>query len=153
MGWGAVFTGALQSSSVMVSFLLPFVATGKVSVRQAFPFIMGANLGTTVTALIASIAKSDVALSIAIVHVLINLIGVLLIYPIPPFREGTVWLAKKIGLLMVRQRLVGFVYMILIFFIIPFVLIYVSKGQSQNDKTGARYPTEFISPTSSSQHP
>jgi sodium-dependent phosphate cotransporter len=103
------------------------VAANKLSIKKAFPFVMGANIGTTITALIASVSKSEAALSIALAHVLFNIVGVLIFFPIPAVRNIPVHLARYLGSLTVRNRLVGLVYIMLTFFLIPFILIYLSN--------------------------
>jgi sodium-dependent phosphate cotransporter len=121
--WGIGLTGAIHSSSATTSLIVPLVAADKLSVKKAFPFIIGANIGTTITALIASISKSEAALSIALAHVLFNVIGALIFYPIPAVRNIPVQLARYLGTLTVKNRLIGLVYLVLTFFLIPFLLI------------------------------
>ncbi|NVJ48292.1 MAG: Na/Pi symporter, partial [Cytophagia bacterium] len=62
-GWGVALTSAIQSSSVTTSLVVPLVATQNLKLRNVFPFIIGANLGTTITALIAASFSSKIALS------------------------------------------------------------------------------------------
>ncbi|PTB91007.1 phosphate transporter, partial [Marivirga lumbricoides] len=117
--WGTVLTAGIQSSSVTTSVIVPFVATRKVSLKQAFTFIIGANVGTTLTALIAAAFKSEVAISVALVHLFFNLIGALIFLPFAPLREIPVYLAKQFGKMAMKYRISGFLYIILTFFIIP----------------------------------
>lgn len=125
-GWGLLITAAVQSSSVTTSLTVPLVATGKVSLKRIFTFIMGANLGTTITAILASLLKSEAAISIALAHFLFNALGILLFFPLPWMRNIPVFLSKILGRLTMRYKLIGFVYIILTFFLIPFLLIYFS---------------------------
>lgn len=127
LGIGTLLTAATQSSSVTTSFIVPFAATQKITLKQAFPFIMGANIGTTVTALIAALAISETAFSLAISHLIFNLIGVLLLFPIKSVRYFPIYLAKKIGVYTIKNWFVGFIYLILAFFLIPFFLILIFK--------------------------
>ncbi|MEN7550290.1 Na/Pi symporter [Rapidithrix thailandica] len=124
---GFVLTSLVQSSSLTSSMIVPLVATNKISLSKAFPYLMGANIGTTVTALIAAVSTSNAAISLAIAHLLFNVIGVILLYPLPQIRRIPIFLAKKLGNLTVQNRLYGFLYLILIFFIIPFILISVTN--------------------------
>jgi len=124
-GWGAVLTALVQSSSITTSLMVPLVATGKISLRKSFHFIMGANIGTTLTALIAALFRSEAAIYLAIVHLLINLIGVLVFLPFPALSRIPVFLAKKLGEITLKYRIIGFVYILLVFFLIPFMLIYL----------------------------
>jgi solute carrier family 34 (sodium-dependent phosphate cotransporter) len=129
--WGTGITAAVQSSSVTTTLIVPFVATGKITLKKAFPFIIGANLGTTITALLAALFKSDAAISIALVHLLFNLFGVLLFLPFSAIRAIPVYIARNFGLMTMNYRITGFVYIILTFFLIPFALIYFNKGEKE----------------------
>ncbi len=124
--WGAGITAIVQSSSLTTSITVPLVATKKVSLEKAFPFLMGANIGTTVTALLAAISKSEAALDIALVHLIFNIIGVLIFFPFSGIRNLPIKAAKQLGNATVKYRLVGFGYIIVTFFLIPFLLIYFS---------------------------
>lgn len=125
--YGMFFTAAVQSSTVTTSLVVPLVASKKVSVARAFPFIVGANIGTTITAVIASIYKSEAAIALAIVHILFNSIGALIFLPFPEIRQLPVRLAEYMGKVSLKYRVVGFAYILLTFFIIPFLLIYFSR--------------------------
>ena len=122
--WGISLTALMQSSSVISSLIVPLVATGKVSLRKAFPFLMGANLGTTLTTLLAAFYQSEAAISLAIVHLLFNLFGVVILFPIPRIRSIPIKLARQLGQATVKNRLIGFAYLLVIFFLVPFILIY-----------------------------
>lgn len=128
--WGITITGAIHSSSTTTSLIVPLVAADKLSVRKAFPFIIGANIGTTITALIAAVSKSEAALSIAFAHVLFNVIGALVFFPVPAIRNIPVHLARSLGNLTIKNRLIGLVYIILTFFLIPFLLISLVEPKS-----------------------
>jgi solute carrier family 34 (sodium-dependent phosphate cotransporter) len=70
---GVLVTVAVQSSTITTSILVPLVAAGLLTARSAYPITLGANVGTTVTALIASLAVTQPAgLTIALVHTLFN---------------------------------------------------------------------------------
>ena len=122
--WGTGLTAAVQSSSVTTSLIVPLIATDKVTLRKAFPFLMGANIGTTVTALIAAISQTEAALAVAICHLLFNLIGVLILFPISYIRNIPIWMAETLGHYSGRRRFVGVAYIVITFFLIPFALIY-----------------------------
>jgi sodium-dependent phosphate cotransporter len=127
--YGVFFTAAVQSSTVTTSLMVTAVATGKVALRKVFPFIMGANLGTTITAVIAALYKTEAAISVAIVHVLFNLIGSLIFLPFPKLREYPVRLAKSFGRKTAKNKTIGFAYILLTFFVIPFFLIYFNQSE------------------------
>ena len=127
--YGVFFTAAVQSSTVTTSLIVPAVANRKVSLVRVFPFIIGANIGTTITAAIAAIYKTEAAISIAIVHILFNFIGALVFLPFPTIRNIPVKIATYLGGESVKVRFVGFAYILLTFFIIPFLLIYFSRNE------------------------
>lgn len=128
--YGMFFTAAVQSSTVTTSLIVPAVANRKVSLVKVFPFIIGANIGTTITAAIAAIYKTEAAISIAIVHFLFNLLGALFFMPFSGIRNIPVKIATFLGKESVKSRIVGFVYILLTFFLIPFLLIYFNKDDS-----------------------
>jgi solute carrier family 34 (sodium-dependent phosphate cotransporter) len=125
--WGFMITGALQSSSITTSLIVPLTATGKILLPSVFPFIMGANVGTTITALMASMFKSQAAISIAIAHFMFNVLGTLIFLPFAPVRNFVVRLAERFSFVASRRRINFFIYILLTFFLIPFLLIYLSK--------------------------
>lgn len=122
-GWGALITGIIQSSSITTSLVVPLVATGKIKLKKIAPFIYGANIGTTITAFITVVFNSNTVLNIAILHLLINVFGVLIFMPFPTVRNFPVKLAKKFAKLISKNRLSVALYILLVFFIIPFLLI------------------------------
>lgn len=127
-GWGILTTALIRSSTVTTSLVVPLVAKKVIGLRQAAPFILGANIGTTVTAIIAAAFNSNHAISIAITHFLFNFIGVLLFFRTPYLRLIPLRLARRLGELTHKHRLAGFIYLLLTFFIIPFGLIYLSQN-------------------------
>lgn len=133
-GWGLLITSAIQSSSVTTSLMVPLVATGKVKLRRAFQFILGANIGTTITALIAALFRSEAAISLAIAHLMFNLIGVLIFLPFPWVSLIPIKLSRRLGALTLKYRMVGFAYILVVFFLIPFALIYISSDNKIADQ-------------------
>lgn len=128
--WGLVTTAAIRSSTVTTSLVVPIAAKKIVSLREVVPFILGANIGTTITAFIAAMihSQSAEAVSIAIAHFLFNFIGFLVFYPVPALRKGPIQLANGIGKLTLKYRLTGFVYILAVFFFIPFSLLYINRS-------------------------
>lgn len=122
-GWGILITGLIQSSSITTSLAVPLVATGKVKLKKIAPFIYGANIGTTITAFITVAFNSTTVLNIAILHLLINLIGVAIFLPFKAIRNIPVTLAKRFAKFVAKYRIAVALYILLVFFIIPFVLI------------------------------
>ncbi len=123
---GIGVTVAVQSSSITTSILVPLVASGVLALRSAFPITLGANIGTTITALIASLAVArPEGLSIALVHLLFNLLGVLLLYPFPPVREVPMRLAMGLADVATRQHRVVFLWLVIGFLILPLMGLFL----------------------------
>jgi len=78
---GAGITGIIQSSSVTTSIVVALATKGAIDLSSAVPIILGANIGTCVTALIASIGTNISAKRTALAHLFFNVIGVVLIFP------------------------------------------------------------------------
>ena len=154
--WGLLTTAAIRSSTVTTSLVVPLVAKKVVKIKSAFPFILGANIGTTITAFIAAMFNSNAAISIAIAHFLFNFIGVLIFFPIPYLNQLPIKLADGLGRLTLKYRLAGFLYVLLTFFFIPFSLIYFNKDsvtvqeltyQHENLVTGEKQSYAIINKT------
>lgn len=130
--FGFITTASIQSSSVATSLIVPLVATDKVKLENAFPFIMGANVGTTLTALVAALLLGGemgvVALSVAFTHLLFNIFGVALIFPFKRIRDIPIRLAKYLGELTLQNRIYGVAYIVVVFFILPFIFILLTAG-------------------------
>lgn len=119
---GAVLTVAVQSSSIATSLLIPMIAAGVLTLPNAYPITLGANVGTTVTALLAALAVDRIeGLQIALVHLLFNLCGVLLLYPVPVLRRIPLRVAGWIARIATERRALVLVYIVLVFYALPFV--------------------------------
>ncbi|CAN0596654.1 unnamed protein product [Laminaria digitata] len=129
MACGVLLTVLVQSSSVTTSVVVPLVGAGLLTVRQIFPYTLGANVGTTVTALLAalSLAAGDptagtAGLTIAFAHFTFNVLGILIIFGIKPLREIPIWMAEQMGVLAGKKRNYALVYIGILFFLIPLLL-------------------------------
>ncbi|MEH0158287.1 Na/Pi symporter [Limibacter armeniacum] len=123
---GLLLTASVQSSSLTSSLIVPLVATNKVTLPKAFNFLIGANVGTTVTALIAALStNSHAAIVIAIAHLLFNIFGLLLF--ITPLSRLPQWYATTLSNLVSQNRIFGFYYLLAFYFVIPFLLILIDK--------------------------
>jgi len=127
LGWGIALTSAIQSSSMTTSIVVPLVATGKIKFKDVYPFIIGANIGTTITALLAALFKTPEAISIAVAHLMFNLIGGLIFLFIPFVNRLPMALAEILGDLCLKYRIISVVYIIVTFFLLPFAFIYMTK--------------------------
>jgi len=120
---GTIITVAVQSSSTTTSLIVPFVGAGVLTTRQIFPFTMGANIGTCITALLAATAiagSSEVfALQIALVHLFFNIFGVLLFLYLPFLFELPIKSAALLGRLTEKNRGWALGYILCVFFLLP----------------------------------
>ncbi len=128
---GTLVTILVQSSSTTTSLMVPLVGTGVLKARDIYPFTLGANIGTTITAIIAALAvtgaNASFALQIALVHFLYNALAVLLVYGVPFLREIppnlSYWLSIKVS----EKKVFGLGYILGLFFVIPLSAILISN--------------------------
>ncbi|NND75812.1 MAG: Na/Pi symporter [Ilumatobacter sp.] len=119
---GLVITIAVQSSSITTSILIPLSAAGVLSLRNAYPVTLGANVGTTITALLAALAASvPEALTIALTHTTFNLMGILILYVPPLVRDLPVLGAERLAEVAVRQRTWAVGYVMGVFIVLPLI--------------------------------
>ena len=122
---GMIITAIVQSSSVTTSIVIPLAGAGILTIRQVFPYTLGANVGTTITAILAALSTGEtIAMAVAFSHLLFNVLGILFLYPV---RRIPIFLSQGLAGLTLRSRLIPFLYIILVFFIIPFCLIWISR--------------------------
>lgn len=121
IGFGTLLTIAVQSSSITTSLLVPMAGAGVLSLRSILPVTIGANIGTTTTALIASLTGNVHGLAIALVHFLFNLFGMIIWYVNPKLREIPLRLCQGLAKLTYKNRMAGIAYIIGVFFLIPFI--------------------------------
>jgi len=128
---GTVATVMVQSSSITTSLLVPLAGAGLITLQQAFPITVGANIGTTITALLASLAATGVnaraGLTIALVHLLFNLTGALLVLPVPAMRNLPLRAASALAKIAARSRRWALVYVLVLFYVLPGTLALVNR--------------------------
>jgi len=99
---GMVTTAAVQSSSATTSLVVPLAGTGVLSLRQIYPYTLGANIGTTITAILASFSTGNAAaVTVALAHLTFNIMGIAIFYPL---RALPIWLAEKTGALAGKSK-------------------------------------------------
>jgi len=122
---GIIVTMIIQSSSITTSLLVPLVASGVLRLDVIYPILIGANIGTTITAILAAMAYPGTAgLTLALVHMLFNVSGLLLYYPLPFMRLpllGAKTLAKNAE----HSRKYVFAWLITVYVLIPLVGIWL----------------------------
>ncbi len=123
---GLLITVAVQSSTITTSILVPLVAAGLLTVRSAYPITLGANVGTTVTALIASLAVTQPAgLTIALVHTLFNVTALVLVFPIRAIRDIPVRMAEGFAGVAAKHPTLVAGYLLGLFVIIPLLGVFL----------------------------
>jgi len=125
---GIFITSLVQSSSVTTSLIVPMAAAGILTLEQIFPFTLGANVGTTVTALLAALATVSTGnmggITIAFAHLTFNIFGIAIFYPL---RFIPIGLAREMGRRTMENRFFPLLYVIMVFFYIPGICIYLSE--------------------------
>lgn len=79
---GIGITVLVQSSSATTGLLVALTATGGINLAAGFPLILGANIGTCITALLSSITANKTAKKAAIIHLMFNLLGAIIFLPL-----------------------------------------------------------------------
>ncbi len=118
---GLLLTVLAQSSSITTSLIVPMAGAGILTLEQIFPYTLGANIGTTVTAMLAALAIANVnGVIVAFAHLLFNISGIVIIWP---FRRAPIFLSRKLSDVAVRSKLIPFLYIVVMFFILPLTII------------------------------
>ena len=85
---GVVFTALIQSSSAFIGIMIVLASQGLLSLEASIPLLLGSNLGTAVTAILASIGSSREGLKVGIAMSIVKLVGILImVWWIPSFVE------------------------------------------------------------------
>ncbi len=124
---GLLVTVGVQSSSITTSLMVPLIGAGIVPLESAFAATMGANIGTTVTALLASMTGTPGAVTVALVHLLFNISGILLIYPIAAVRRIPLRLATGLAAATAEKKYYAILYMVGVFFVMPLLFVLIDK--------------------------
>jgi sodium-dependent phosphate cotransporter len=120
-------TVMVQSSSITTSLMVPLVGAGIITLQQFFPYTIGANIGTTVTAMLASLSTgSSAAVTVAFSHLLFNFAASLIIYVPSPMRAIPLALARKMGELGSQNRLLAALYILVFFYGLPLLLLFAT---------------------------
>ncbi len=127
---GAVITLLVQSSSTTTALMVPMAASGIFSLAQVYPFVLGANVGTTITALLAATAVTGplaaLAMQIALVHLLFNVLGIVIIFGLPFLRNLPVRAAEALAEWGQRSSWYVGGYILGVFFVGPLAIIRLS---------------------------
>ncbi|MGB3737510.1 MAG: Na/Pi symporter [Ilumatobacter sp.] len=122
MALGLGITIAVQSSSITTSILVPLAGAGVITLRNAYPVTLGANVGTTITALLASLAASSPeALTVALAHTTFNVFAILALYVIPIARNLPIIAAERLADVAVERRTLAVAYVAVMFIVLPLI--------------------------------
>ncbi len=128
---GALVTVMVQSSSITTSLLVPLAGAGIITLAQAFPITIGANIGTTITALLAALAVTGPnarwGITIALVHLLFNMTATLIIYPFPRLRDIPLTAARRLAAVAIRSRKYALLYVVMLFYMLPALLAILDR--------------------------
>ncbi|MDG2213134.1 MAG: hypothetical protein P8M70_04840, partial [Verrucomicrobiota bacterium] len=131
---GMCLTVLVQSSSITTSLIVPLAGAGVLRLQQIFPFTIGANIGTTVTGLLAALAAASAVdvvpgeaippevvagATVAFAHLLFNCSGAIIFLPYKPLRELPVKFAEGLAELCLRNRAIPIAFIVVVFYIIP----------------------------------
>lgn len=156
--FGILLTFLVQSSSITTSITVPLVGAGILTVAQIFPFVVGANIGTTMTAIVAALvlasggtAAGIAALKVAFAHLIFNLYGTALFLPIPALRAIPIKLSHMLGDLAVKNRAYALGYVAATFFLLPLLTILATRNMEFSYEPPRPEALEERRPTPSGQ--
>jgi sodium-dependent phosphate cotransporter len=131
---GICLTVAVQSSSITTSLIIPLVGAGIITVHRVYPYTLGANIGTTCTALLASLATVSISKATGVInavgvtaafsHLMFNVFGIAIFYPL---KRLPIACAERLGDVAARSKRWAFIFVAGIFFILPLIMIYLSN--------------------------
>ena len=119
---GLLLTVMVQSSSITTSLVVPMAGAGILTLKQIFPYVLGSNAGTTVTAIIAALVTGNLAaITVAFSHLLFNISGMMIWWPL---KCVPIFVARSFSQYSMRNKIIPFGYIIIMFFIVPVLGIY-----------------------------
>jgi sodium-dependent phosphate cotransporter len=128
MLFGLFITVLVQSSSITTSLAVPLAGAGVLSLVQIFPYTLGTNVGTTITAILAALAVGEIsAVTVAFAHLLFNICGIVLIWPIPAIRRIPLRLAGNFAAVAANHRWFAIAYIVICFYAVPFAVILILR--------------------------
>ena len=144
---GMCLTVMVQSSSITTSLIVPLAGAGVLRLQQIFPFTIGANIGTTVTGLLAALAAASAAdllpdgevdpkviagATVAFAHLLFNCAGAIIFLPFAPIRNLPVKFAERLAELCLKNRFIPIVFIVVVFYLIPIIVTWNSIAAAFN---------------------
>jgi sodium-dependent phosphate cotransporter len=130
MATGFLLTIMVQSSSITTSAMTPLVGLGVINLERIYPLVLGANMGTTVTGILAALAsdpsKIAITLEVAYAHLLFNCTGIFLFYVIWPMRRLPIAASQILGNTTAQYRWFALFYLFIMFLVVPGLAILLS---------------------------
>mmetsp|Transcript_10375 Transcript_10375/g.16598 ORF Transcript_10375/g.16598 Transcript_10375/m.16598 type:complete len:593 (+) Transcript_10375:109-1887(+) len=123
---GVAITILVQSSSITTSTFTPLVGMGVIRLEQMYPITLGANIGTTITALLAALLSDAAAMQVALAHLFFNISGIIVWYPIPFLRKVPLHAARQLGKATRIWKGFPIMYIFVMFFIVPLIFLGLS---------------------------
>ena len=128
MFFGVFITILVQSSSITTSLVVPLAGAGILRLEQIYPYTLGANIGTTITALLASLVSGTIApLAVAFSHLIFNIFGIAIIWPIERVRNIPIISAQWFSEIAIQNKIYPIIYILVVFFIVPLTLIFLVR--------------------------
>ena len=128
MLFGLLITVFVQSSSITTSLAVPLAGAGILTLLQIFPYTLGANIGTTITAMLAALAVGEIsAVTVAFAHLLFNVCGIAMIWPLPAIRRVPLRVAGAFAPVAANHRWIAVAYILVCFYAVPFAAIFVLR--------------------------
>lgn len=128
LGIGLVITMIVQSSSITTSLLVPLFGAGVLRLEAGYPLMLGANVGTTVTAMLAATVAGPAGITVAVIHLLFNVSGILLFFPVRRMRLLPIRMAERLAEAAATNRLWVIAYIVGVFFVAPILGILIWKS-------------------------
>jgi len=122
---GLLLTVLVQSSSITTSLVVPMAGAGLLTLVQIFPYTLGANIGTTVTAILAALLTGNLAaVTVAFTHLLFNISGIIIWFPL---KKAPLTMAEKFAEYSIKNKLIPVAYVVILFFIIPLLVVFIAN--------------------------
>jgi sodium-dependent phosphate cotransporter len=120
--FGTLVTAIVQSSSVTTSIVVPLAGAGILSLERIYPYTLGANVGTTVTAMLAALSLGQpLGIAVALAHLMFNIVGISVLLPLRRLPVGSAkWLAAQAN----RSRAIPILFLVGGYYAVPLALIF-----------------------------
>ena len=120
---GILLTFLVQSSSITTSLVVPMAGAGLLTLVQIFPYTIGSNIGTTLTAILAALVTGNIAaLTVSFSHLLFNISGIVIWFP---FKFVPIKMAELFAEYSTKSKIIPVAYVVITFFIIPIIFVYL----------------------------